>query len=221
MKQLITLGLFLLMAVPAFAQVTATGVGTVFAKPDCAHLSFVVSTQHTVASKAHITNRQVSEKLFKVFSDNKIDSKDVYTTGFHISPVYDDKGAFKHYSVNHNVSVKIRDLKDVGAIIDNAVFEEARLQNIAFHVTNRKEMEEKARDLALADAKKKAQQMTRRLDSTIGVLKSVTEQQSYDRSYGVRADALGAAPGTRVAAGDQAITVGVTASWDVVPQQEK
>ncbi len=216
MKSIIAAAVALLVATSAFGQVTSSGTGTVYAKPDCVNLSFIVSTENVVASKAHTANRTASTKLFKVFADNKIDEKDMYTTGFHITPVYDDRGTFKNYAVHHHISVKVRDLDKAGPIIDATASDEVRLQHITFNVTNRTELEVKARDLALADAKKKAEQMVGGLGEKLGKLKSVTEGYNYNRPYGAAPEAaVRSVSSTKIASGDQAISVTVNAVWDV------
>jgi len=211
----------LFLATPAFAQVTVQGKGTVYATPDCATLRFNVVTESKTAKAANESNRTASSALFATLKKAGVDEKDVSTTAFDVSPrySYQDKGEAKFlgYTVTHGVSVNVKKLSDVGQLVDDTVNDSVRLRSIAFHVSNRKELEVKARNLALADAKKKGQQLVAGLNSRLGNLKSVSE--SVERSRGAYDDDVGEsrfrAQSTTIAAGEQAITVNVNVTWEV------
>lgn len=219
MKSLIASFVALVVASSAFAQVSTTGTGTVFVKPDCVLLVFNVVTDDVSASKAHADNRTKSNNLFALIRKHKVEDKDVRTAQFNIHPNYDDKGVFKSYTVNHSVMVKVRDMPNAGAIIDEAADAHSQLKGIRFEVADRTSWETKARDLALADAKRKAEQMVGGLGEKLGRLKSVSDAQvyrGYSEDYAPRAARMteGAAP-TQLGSGEQAITVNVSAVWDL------
>jgi uncharacterized protein YggE len=216
MKKILSVLVILLSPVLALAQgVTATGVGTVFVKPDCAHLSFSISTRHDKAKVANAENKKHSDAFFELLKKHKIDDKNVATQHFDISPSYDDKGNFKGYGVHHQISVKISDVKLAGQLIDEAVDNHVHLSGIHFLVSNQKDLEADARDLALDNAQFKATQMVGRLGSKLGKLKSVSESfGGFSSAYADQGGRL-ASGGTQVAAGQVGITVRVTANWDV------
>lgn len=213
MKKLFAAVFALLCATPAFAQVATVGNGTVYAKPDCAHLDFNVLTQNSVAATAHAENKKASDCLFAILKKHNIPEQDASTTQFSIYPFTNEKDNKVSYQVTHSVSVKV-DLKQVGAMIDEAVVGNVHLNSIRFAVSNREELEIKARDLAIADAKKKANQMVSGLGEKLGRLTSISENgyAPIIRAAALRSDDQGL---TQIASGQLAVSVRVIAVWDV------
>lgn len=208
---------------PIFASaqgVTATGVGTVYVKPDCAHLNFSISTSHAKAKTANADNKAASDSFFSLLKKHNIDEKDVSTQHFNISPTYEETkpGTGIHklvgYSVLHRISVRVRDMKLTGVIIDEAVDGNVHLSSINFMISNRSKLEDKARNLALADAKKRANQMVTKLGSKLGNLRTISESISPQSPY-ADGRAVGLSGGTKIATGQMAISVSVTANWEI------
>lgn len=170
------------------------GTGTVYAKPDCAHLSFTIVTERAQAVKAHVQNNLCTKSFFDVVGKHVNVERDVATVNFDIQPKYhyvkDNEPKLVGYVVTHNLSVKVRDLKKVGTLIDGTIADAVRLEGISFVISDRTALEAKARDLALADAEKKALQLVHGLNNQLGSLVSVSETVERPRMGGYRSFAM-------------------------------
>jgi uncharacterized protein YggE len=222
-KKFIAAIAILFLASPAFAQINATGIGTVYAKPDCANLSFVVVTENKKALTAHTQNASDSNALMDQLKKVGIEDKDISTTRFAISQKFnypkDGEPIFAGYSVNHYITVKVHDLKKVGSLIDNSISDSVRVTGISFAISNRNELVEKARLLALTDAKRKANILAKGLDEELGKLMSVQEgvggvSEPYEGGARLTQESATGRP-TSIASGEQAITIQIYGVWDV------
>ncbi len=199
--------------------VTVQGTGTVFVKPDCLHVNVAVVGEGVTAAKAYGLNKDVGAKVLAAVKANNIEDGDVGSNGLNFQRTYDDKGQPKGYTVVHYLSVKVKDIKNAGKLVDDVVTAGAQLQGLHYVVSDRTEHLAKARAIAVADAKAKAEQIAKGLGATIDKVKAVSEGSSYQPRgdfYPQAEAATTRAPGGaafQLAAGDQAVTVNVSASF--------
>jgi uncharacterized protein YggE len=118
-------------------------------------------------------------------SDNGVDEDDIQTQYFSIDQVTrwdDDEPVVIGYRVTNMVTAKIRDMDNIGAIID-AVAEAGgdyiRVNNIAFSVEDPSEYYEEARAEAMADAKDKAEQLADLAEIELGDPTYISEGSIY------------------------------------------
>ena len=86
------------------------------------------------------------------------------------------------YDVTNYISVTIRNIGNAGAIIDAAALaggNATRIQSIYFSVSDVTKYNSQARDLAVADAKAKAQQLATAAGVTLGPVTYIAENQGY------------------------------------------
>jgi uncharacterized protein YggE len=147
--------------------VWVTGQGEVTATPDLATLYLGVEAQADTVAEAQSQAIEAMDNVMAALTDNGVDEDDIQTQYFSIDQVTrwdDDKDeqVVTGYRVTNMVTVKIRDIDSVGAVID-AVAEAGgdyiRVSNIAFSVEDPSEYYEEARAEAMADAKEKAEQL--------------------------------------------------------------
>jgi uncharacterized protein YggE len=147
--------------------VWVTGQGEVTATPDLATLYLGVEAQADTVAEAQSQAIEAMDNVMAALTDNGIDEDDIQTQYFSIDQVtrWDsdkDEPVVIGYEVTNMVTVKIRDIDSVGAVID-AVAEAGgdfiRVSNIAFSVEDPSEYYEDARAEAMADAKDKAEQL--------------------------------------------------------------
>ena len=110
--------------------ITVTGEGTATARPDMAVLTAGVATQGATAAEALAANSEATKGVIERFKAESVDLKDVQTSGFSLQPVYlypkaeDASPAPPRITgdtVSNTVSVRIRDLDRLGAILDKVV----------------------------------------------------------------------------------------------------
>ena len=123
-----------LAASPAFAagSMQITGHGEVTAAPDTAYVTSGVTSQGATAKDALDANTKDMAALIATLKAAGIDSADIQTSGFGVNPNYvysDQKDANGYqlppkitgYTVTNGVTVHVRDLGKLGAVLDQAV----------------------------------------------------------------------------------------------------
>ena len=161
-----------LLAIPAVAQdreikaleraISLTGHGEVRAKPDMAVVTVGVMTQAVSARDAVTDNNAAMEKVIAALKTSGIAEKDIQTSNFSVSPRYDYKensqARLVGYDVSNTVTVTVRDLAGLGTMLDSVVNEGSnQISGIAFDIADRHVLEDQARKLAVADARRKAE----------------------------------------------------------------
>jgi hypothetical protein len=123
--------------------------------------------------------------------------------------------------VSNTVEVKVRVIANAGKIIDAAVAvasDAVRVNNIYFSVDNPTVAMDQARELALLDAKAKAQQIARVTGVSLGQVSFVSDSSSSGGrivapSFDAKAGAEGAT--TPILPGDTDLTVSVQVIYNI------
>jgi len=198
-----------------------TGTGRVEATPDVATLSLGVQAQAGTVADAQSMAADAMDKVMKALQSSGVGEKDINTTYFNISPVYEwnkdtNLNTIAAYQVTNTVTAKIRDLTKVGITIDAVAAaggDLARVDGISFGVDDPTAYLDQARELALKAAMAKAQQMASVVGVTLGKPTYITESSGYISLPMVKlaegADASYSTPTTPISVGEMNITVDV------------
>ena len=211
------------------ALISVTGTGEVSAAPDTAFINSGVTTQGATAREALDANTKAMNDLLATLKEAGIEARDVQTSGFSVSPNYvytdarDENGytlppKINGYQVYNTVNVRIRDLATLGAVLDKQVNVGANTINgITFSVADPSKLLDDARKAAFADAKEKAALYAEAAGETLGLLRSVSESQSYDQPqpYMMKAEMAAASSSVPVATGELSFSVNVQVTWAV------
>ena len=201
-----------------------SGQGEITVIPDLATLWLGVEAQADTVAEAQSQAAEAMENVMTALTDNGVDEDDIQTQYFSIDQVTrwdDDEPVVIGYRVTNMVTVKIRDIDNVGAIID-AVAEAGgdfiRINNIAFSVDDPSEYYEEARAEAMADAEAKAEQLADLAGIELGKPTYISEGNVY--SPVVYRDAgMGIAPeegyNTSVSPGEIEITLTVQVAYAI------
>ena len=219
-------------ALPAYAgSITIEGHGEVRAAPDMAVITSGVTTQGATAREALDANSAAMSELIEALKASQIEARDIQTSGFSVTPNYvysderDDKGyslppRIDGYQVSNTVTVTIRDLDAVGAVLDKSVTVGANTVNgVTFSVADPSPILDEARKAAFADAQRRAELYAGLADSTLEEIVSITEGQSFNppQPYPMfdRAVAQAAAPAVPVEAGELTFSINVNVQWEL------
>ena len=189
---LITLGILALAGIAATAIVMAdkkdnqdrfsvTGSGTVYAKADIANITVGLKTEtKKTAADATAESTKKMEAIIKSLKDLGIDEKDIKTTNYNLSPVYnwtEKQGqVLTGYEVSQNVGVKVRDLSKIGDVIAKTTEQGAnQIGNVSFTIDDEYALKNQARELAITKAKEKAALIAQQTGMKLGEVKSVYE----------------------------------------------
>lgn len=211
----------------ADAQVSLSGTGTVKAKPDIAYVTLAVVTEGKTGAEATAANTKDMKTLCDAVEAIGIKTDDIKTQGYNVSPkyIYQEKGEARivGYTVSNSLYVTVNDLKVVGTLLDKAVVSGAnRVAGVQFDVKDKAPLFAQARKNALADAKAKADLYAGAGGFKLGVIKTLTEQRTYDDD-GVRSEAgymrAASAGGDRapvpVSPGEVKIHVNINVTWAI------
>ncbi len=206
--------------------ITVAGHGEVQAPSDTGF--FDVGVQVTAATIEDARNRaaQSADSVIKSLKGNGIDQKDIKTSNFSIQPQYDysksnPQPTILGYMVTNTVEAKVRKLDSFSKVIDDAVKaggNDARVQNIRFGIEDNEKLLGQAREAAMKDAKKKAEQLANLGGVGLGQPVTITETQVNNPPRPEAASAPGvkdAAFSTPIQPGTGTVTVDITVRWSL------
>ena len=141
-------------------EITVSGEGKVFVKPDIATVSLGLKTEAQKSADAVNKNNEKMNAVIKAIKDLGVDEKDIKTSAYNLYQVYDytEKGrVFKGYSLDQQISVKIRDFGKISDILDKATSGGVNtIGDLQFTVDDLEKAKSEAREKAIKQAKEKA-----------------------------------------------------------------
>lgn len=198
-----------------------SGTGKVSEAPDTAQVSFgVTQTAKSVANAQNQTNTAISA-ITSALAKEGINTKDIKTTNYTVSPNYDFNGrqAITGYTVTQTIDLKIKPIEKVNTVLDILITSGANVVNqviFTFSDDKRHELENKARELAVKDAKQKAQSLAQAAGIHLGQIIDVTQANDEEPRPVMPMLAKDAAVGTtptQVTPGENTISLTVTLSY--------
>ena len=205
--------------------ISVSGEGRVSVAPDMALLSIGVSTKEDTVAAANSAVQAAMDRLLSSLKGNGIVEKDIQTSQFSINPEYDyqlSEPRLTGYRVTHMLQVKVRDIDRAGAVIDDGVEaagDLVQVGSISLTVDDTSAMARQARELAMADAKGKAEELARLAGVELGKPISISESSytpspaaTYDRAgYGAEA----ASAQTTISTGELEVVVSVQITYAI------
>jgi uncharacterized protein YggE len=203
---------------PPQRTITVTGTGKVTLTPDIAYISIGVHTENASATQAVSGNNTQAQAVITAIKGFGVADKDIQTTDFSINPQQQTDANGKVtgilYVVDNTVYVTVRDLTKLGDLLDSTVNAGANnINSIQFDVADKTAALSQARQAAVADAKKQADELTQATGVTLDVVQTISY---YDTTAPVtvqyaRADLVApAAASVPVQAGSMQIYTTVT-----------
>ncbi|MFO1034743.1 MAG: SIMPL domain-containing protein [Hyphomicrobiales bacterium] len=220
-----------LMMSPAFSDdakmprlISVSGHGEVRALPDTASISLGVSTNAETAKAALEANSKAMTALMDSLKASGIADKNITTSNFSVNPHVDyvqtdneQKSVIKGFDVANTVTITSTDIAGLGALLDKAVGAGSnQIYGISFTVSKADTLLDEARKTAVADARRKAEIYAAAGGFALGGVVSVSEGGGYvppgPVMMSAKADMARAAP---VAAGEQALGIDVSVTWEI------
>lgn len=210
------------------SSMTISASASVNARPDLAIITAGVVSDDKTAAGALSKNNAAMRNVLKTYHEVGIAKKDIMTSNFSIDPQYvhpkrqaneaPPAPQLVGYLVSNQVTVKIRDHKALGKVLDKVVSSGANtIHGLSFMLSNPDPVVNEARKKAVANAKHKAELYASSLGVSLGRILSVHESHSAPSPRMARmslaADAGGSVP---IAAGEQAYDANVTITWELL-----
>jgi len=149
-----------LLTCPPLRVITVTGNGKVAAQPNYVQIRLEVTTVGKDLSEAQQENATIMNRVIQSILALNIPREDIQTAAYNIIPTYDyieGKQVFRGYEVTNAITVKVRDVSQVGTVIDTAVKNGANhVSGIQFRVEDADAYYQQALRLALQNAQMKA-----------------------------------------------------------------
>ena len=182
-----------------------------------------LSTQDESVTTASTINSTTLDAVIEALHGIGIAPEDIVTENLSVSPMYDyqygklgESQTVIGYQVENRLRVTVRDVNQVGAVMDAGV---AAGANEAFGITflssNEADAADQALRAAVAEGQRKAELMAEACGKALGNLVSVNEN-AYGGSGGVTLKyAADAAAGTTVLANDLTVSAQVTLTYQL------
>ena len=226
-------GLLVALPVQAGAQepaprIAVTGQGEVALAPDMATVSLTVLREAATARDALDDNNKAMAAVIEAMRKEGIEDRDLQTSGFSIQARYvhprqsggsDEGPRITGYEVANTLTVRIRDMARLGAILDMSVSLGVNQGgSVSFSNANPDAALAQARTRAVADAIEKARTLAEAAGVGVGPILEMSEvtNRPYPRPMmapmAMRAEADGAVP---VAGGENTYSVDVNVTFAI------
>lgn len=225
----------LTLTVPALADdtlrtVSVSGEGEIVAQPDMAHVTLGVEARKPTMAEARAEVAKTVDAVLALTRSLKIDPKQVDATRLQVQPEYswnerDRKRVLLGYIVSRQVEVELRDLEQLGPLMERSVdagvnqIGDARLDS-----SKRKDLEREAMALAVKDARLNAETLAGAAGARLGAVRTLAASSSPPvmpmyRAEMMKADAMlaSAPPEQTYQPGDMRFRAQVSAQYDLVP----
>ena len=233
-RSMMMAGLLMATAVPAMAQpaqvVPITGTrldvvanGEVNRVPDIVRINAGVMTQATTATEAIRQNAQQMESLRAALRGAGVAERDIQTSAINLNPdwrhVENRTPELIGYRAHNQVSVRFRDIRNSGRILDALVTAGAnQIDGPMFLIERPEEGLDEARQLALRNARARADLYARSLGMRVKRILSVSEAgMGYmpPQAGMMRNMDVAQAASTQIVPGEQTLATSLTVSFEL------
>ena len=203
-----------------YGEMSINGSGKVYLTPDVAYINIGVQSESKNVTEALDINNEQAQAVANALMELGVAQEDIQTTAFNVYPQkeYSPMGEeiSTKYIVENTVYVSVRDLQNLGALLDTVVRSGANsINGISFDVTDKQSAISEARELAMQNAKSQAEELAAASGVEIVKIKylsSYTNSTPYSIAEAKVYDGMGAAS---VSAGQLIISVDVSITYAI------
>jgi hypothetical protein len=197
-----------------------TGSGQALLTPDIAYVTIGVHTEDKNAAEAVAANSTQAQAVTDGLREFGIAARDIRTTNFSIYPQqqFDERGQVQGitYVVDNSVYVTVRDLTEIGDLLDTAVQAGANsIYGIQFDVADKTKALSDARKAAIANAREIAGELATAANVTLGPIQSINVNGSNPTPFFDARGAAMEAASVPVSLGELNITVDVQVVFQI------
>lgn len=184
--------------VAATNTISVSGDGEVFAAPDIANISFTVREEAKKVSDAQdkvtakvkvaladirklgVADKDIKTQNYSSYPKYEWQEGNVSCLGLNCPPYHPGKQVIVGYEVSQTVTIKVRDLEKVNALIDGlATAGVTEMQGPNFAIDKEDDLKAEARKQAIEKARTKAEVLARDLGVTLVRVVSFSEDGNY------------------------------------------
>ena len=206
------------------------GQAKIMTTPDIVEMSLGIESINKIVSES-VQNVSVDhEKLISILLSKGVKENEIKTNRYTINPQYKytkDGSELTGYKVSHYLSFTYRDIDKIGELIDTisygpeAIGNNLRFNSINFSIEDPIVFESKLRENAIADAKRKAKELARFANITLGSPIYISENSPTNFTKQISESDIGiarmaAAPSTEISSGQLTLTFNVNMGFSIV-----
>lgn len=206
--------------------VSVSGQGEISAEPDLAHLTLGVEARRPTLPEARSEVTAAVDRLLALTKSLGIDPRLVNATRVQVLPEYswndkDRKRILLGYFVSRQVQVELRNLEQLGTLLERAVDAGAnQVSDPVLDSSRRKDLERDAMTRAVQDARQNAETLAKAAGAKLGNVRALNASAAGPvvpvyRAKMVMAEAS-MAPEATFQAGDMKFSAMVSAEYDLV-----
>ena len=201
---------------------TVAGEGRASAAPDMATVNLGVRREARTAGVAMAAASEAAAAVLATLEKAGIEARDIQTTRVGLDPRYarqTDNAPPKitGYVASNDLSVRVRDLADLGALLDAVVSDGANnFRGLSFGIADPSAQMDEARRAAVRDAVARAETLADEAGLTLGPIQSLTEGGGVARPEPRMAAAMMAESAVPVAAGEIDVTARITLVYRLI-----
>ena len=197
--------------------------GQVVAAPDLAILSGGVVSEAKTAKEALQMNARDMAGVMKALKDAGVPEKDIQTSNFSLQPQYqypkEGPRYLTGYQVSNQVTAKVRDLENVGGVIDAMVTQGGNsFSGVSFAVEDPSELQNEARRKAMKEAVARANLYAEAAGYRVARIVTISENGSYNPQprpvMMARAESMDAGMPTQISGGELTYSAGVNVMFE-------
>lgn len=209
------------------ATISVTGVGEVIVVPDTASIQIGVQVFAEELADAQRQSTEQITAIIDTLTGAGVAERDIQTSNYSVSirQQYDNQGiatAVLGYDIYNTLSVTVRDIDELGEILDQAVSSGAnQIYGISFFTEDLTEATAQAREKAVQDANARAEQLAAAASLTIGRVLNISEGFSqppapFEFGRGMAAGEAAADAGpVPIQSGSQSVQIMVTVTYEL------
>lgn len=207
---------------PADTGIVVSAEGDAKAAPDIAVLRMGVEANRSSMEEARSASAEAQRRIIAALKSHGVKEADMQTEQLSMHPQYDytDKGrVLRGYTATNILTVTVRDIAKTGKIVDDAIEagdNDARIDSLAFELSDPAAIRAAARTKAIKEARAKAEQLAQELGVELGEPIAV-EEVGYSAPMPIYARAMKneAMDSTPIQAGNVEATISIRVRWSI------
>jgi uncharacterized protein YggE len=200
-----------------------TGQGEVAAVPDMAVITLGVRQRGDTAQEAMAQVSTDVSGILVALADLGVAALDQQTSGFYLRPIYNDRGItdgsppdLVGYEAGNSVTIRVRDLARLGQTLDAVIEIGANdFNGLRFELQDATGAKSLARQLAVADARAKAEELAAAAGVALGPLVRISETGGNAAPRMMEMSAARSGMGNAIASGDVTVEANVTLVFEI------
>ena len=206
---------------PTGRTIIVDGTGRVSETPDRMVLNLGIETQAPRVADALKTNNEAATTVNKLLKSKGIEARDIQTSGLSIYPQFDNTGRrVTGYQVTNSIAVTIRKIDTSGVLIDEVAKvagDAIRINGLSFGIGDTAKAQGRARELAVADARTQAEQLTKAAGVKLGALRTIrtSAESGVSPQPQFRQEAAVAKSSAPIEAGSYEVSASVQLVYDI------